>query len=162
MRILPARVDANDPSRPIYLDPAAREMPAVALAGAAREALRMADILETMLQGAIDALDRGDKRRIAPTKRMDDALDSLNSAIKEYLTTLDPDALDDRDHRRLGEILTFAINLEHAGDVVEKNLMAHAAKRLKRGSPSPRRGARRSATCSSGWWRTCASPPRSS
>jgi phosphate:Na+ symporter len=133
VRLLPARVDANDPSRPLYLDPSAREMPAIALAGAAREALRMADILEAMLQGALDALERGDRRRIAPTKRMDDALDSLTTAIKEYLTKLDPESLDDADHRRLAQIMTFAINLEHAGDVVEKNLMAHASKRLKRG-----------------------------
>jgi phosphate:Na+ symporter len=131
--LLPARVDASDPSRPMYLDPAAREMPSIALAGAAREALRMADILETMLEGALEALDRGDRRRIAPTKRMDDVLDALNSAIKEYVTRLDLDSLDERDHRRLAQILTFAINLEHAGDVVEKNLMAHASKRLKRG-----------------------------
>jgi phosphate:Na+ symporter len=133
VRFLPARVDAADPSRPIYLDPAAREMPAIALAGAAREALRMADILEAMLLGAIDAVDRGDRKRIAPAKRMDDVLDRLNRAIKQYLISIDPEALTEADDRRLGQILTFAINLEHAGDVVEKGILAHAAKRLKRG-----------------------------
>ena len=67
----------------------------------------MADVFEEMLRGAIDSLDRGDRKRVAETKRMDDVLDRLDRAIKEYLTSLDPDALDDADHRRLAEILAF-------------------------------------------------------
>ncbi len=39
-RWLPARVDAADPSQPLYLDPLAVETPVVAIGGAAREALR--------------------------------------------------------------------------------------------------------------------------
>jgi phosphate:Na+ symporter len=131
--LLPARVAATDPSQPIYLNEAAGEMPAIALAGAAREALRMADVLEAMLRGALDALDRGDRNRVTAAKSLDDVLDHLNRAIKVYLTALDPDSLDDADNRRLGEILTFITNLEHAGDIVEKGLMVVAAKRLKRG-----------------------------
>ena len=48
-KLLPARVEAEDPSRPRYLDRAALENPAIALAAASREALRMADALESML-----------------------------------------------------------------------------------------------------------------
>jgi phosphate:Na+ symporter len=132
-RWLPARVDAADPSRPVYLDRAARETPPIALAGAAREALRMADTLEAMLQGALDAFDKGDRKRIAETRRLDDVLDRLNAAVKVYLTSLDPEALTPDDHRRLSQVLAFTTNLEQAGDIVERNLMAQAAKRLKRG-----------------------------
>ena len=60
-------------------------------------------------------------------------LDRLDTAIKEYLTSLDSDSLDDMDHRRLSEILAFTINLEHAGDIIEKSLMELAARRIKRG-----------------------------
>jgi phosphate:Na+ symporter len=131
--LLPARAVPADPSKPIYLDDAARESPAIALAGASREALRMADVLEAMLRGALDAIDQGDRRGVAATKGLDDVLDRLNRAIKVYLTELDPDSLDDDDNRRLTEILAFITNVEHAGDIVESNLMALAAKRLKRG-----------------------------
>jgi phosphate:Na+ symporter len=131
--LLPARAAPTNPSTPVYLDEAAREMPAIALAGAAREALRMADVLEAMLRGALDALDRGDRNRMTATKGLDDVLDHLNRAIKVYLTGLDPDSLGDADNRRLAEILAFITNIEHAGDIVEKGLMAIAAKRLKRG-----------------------------
>jgi phosphate:Na+ symporter len=63
---------------------------------------------------------------------MDDVLDRLNGAIKTYLSGLDPEATSEVDQRRIEEILAFPINLEHAGDVVDKNLLDHAAKRLKR------------------------------
>jgi len=139
-RLLPRRVDPSDPSRPLYLDAAARETPIVALGGAAREAMRLADVLEAMLHGARDALQKGDRKVIAETKRMDDVLDHLNTAIKGYLTSLDPDALSPADHRRLGEILHFAMNMEQAGDVVEGNLLPHAAKRLKRGLEFSKKG----------------------
>ena len=133
VRLLPVRVDTADPSQPIYLDWAARETPSIALAGAAREALRMVDVFEAMLRGALDSLNRGDRKRVTETARMDTVLDRLDTAIKEYLTSLDTDALDDIDHRRLSEILAFTTNLEHAGDIVEKSLMPLAAKRIKRG-----------------------------
>jgi phosphate:Na+ symporter len=133
VRLIPERVAPTDPSQPIYLGDDAREAPAIALAGAAREALRMADVLEAMLCGALDAIGRGDRPRVTAAKGLDDVLDRLNRAIKVYLTGLDPEALDEEDNNRLAEILAFITNLEHAGDIVERGLMAAAAKRLKRG-----------------------------
>jgi Na+/phosphate symporter len=73
----------------------------MALAGAAREALRMVDVFEAMLRGALDSLNRGDRKRVTEGARMDNVLDRLDTAIKEYVTSLDLDALDDIDHRRL-------------------------------------------------------------
>jgi phosphate:Na+ symporter len=132
-RWLPTRVDQSDPSRPVYLDPSACEMPVLALGGAAREALRMADVLETMLIGLKDTFARQDRRQIGDTKRMDDVLDKLNTAIKAYVTSLDSDGLGDDDLRRAREILTFATNIEQAGDAVDKNLLGIANKLAKRG-----------------------------
>ncbi len=132
-RLLPARIDPADPGRPLYLDPSARETPAIALGGAAREALRMADVLESMLLGLRNSFERGDRRRISETKRLDDVLDRVNAAIKAYITSLDPEAMTDEDHRRVREILVFATNLEHAGDVVDNSLLSLAHKRIRRG-----------------------------
>ncbi|MBX6375009.1 MAG: Na/Pi cotransporter family protein [Acetobacteraceae bacterium] len=139
-RLLPARLDQADPSRPIYLDKAAIETPVVAIGAAAREALRLADVLEAMLQALRDAFEKDDRRRIAEIRRMDDVLDRLNAAIKAYVTALDPEAMTDADHRRVEQVLAFATNLEHAGDVVDKNLAALASKRLKRGLAFSREG----------------------
>lgn len=133
-RLLPVRVNMADPSRPMYLDPAARETPVIALGGAAREALRLSDVLEAMLQGVRDALERSDRKRVAEAKRLDDVLAKLGSAIRAYLTTLDPDDMTEADRKRAREVLTFVLNLEHAGDVVDKNLLVHVAKKITRGT----------------------------
>ena len=130
---LPARINAADPGHPMYLDSAARETPVIALGAAAREALRLADVLETMLQGIRDVFDKPDRRQISETKRLDDVLDKLNTAIKAYLTSLDPEAMSDADHCRVTEILAFATNMEQAGDIADKNLLGIATKKLKRG-----------------------------
>jgi phosphate:Na+ symporter len=131
--LLPVRVNTAEPGRPMYLDPAAVEVPMVALGAATREALRMADALEAMLQGLREALQRPDRRQLGELKRLDDVLDTLNTAIKAYMTALPSEAMTEDDHRRVVEILCFATNLEHAGDVVDKGLLGVIAKQVKRG-----------------------------
>lgn len=132
-RWLPEQADPDDPAQPLYLAEAARESPTIALAGAAREALRMADILEAMLQAARGAMERDGRKQDSETRRLDDVLDRLNTAIQAYVTALDPEELSESDHRRLAQILAFTTNIEHAGDVLDRNVMALAARRLKRG-----------------------------
>ncbi|HEY4165387.1 MAG TPA: Na/Pi cotransporter family protein [Reyranella sp.] len=132
-RWLPTKLDQNDPGRPIYLDPSAQETPVLALGGASREALRMADVLESMLTGLRDTFERTDRRQIGQTKRIDDVLDKLNTAIKAYVTALDGDALSDADIRRAREVLAFATNIEQAGDIVARNLLGIANRLDKRG-----------------------------
>jgi len=63
---------------------------------------------------------------------MDDAVDSLNEAVKMYVTRMTRDSLDDRDAYRAMEIVSFSINLEHVGDIIDKNLMDLASKKIRR------------------------------
>jgi phosphate:Na+ symporter len=130
---LPDQPRAADPGTPVYLDPSATGAPAVALVSAAREVLRMGDIVETMLRQAMAALLTNDRKLVSEIGRMDDAVDSLNEAVKLYVTRMTRDSLDDRDGFRAMEIVSFAINLEHVGDIVEKNLMDLASKKIRRG-----------------------------
>jgi phosphate:Na+ symporter len=130
---LPARIEPQDPSRPLYLDPAATETPAVGLGNAAREALRMIDVLDEMLQGVANALAQSDRQKIVETRRMHDILDRLNTAIKAYLVAFDPEALSEEDDDRLAAILAFTTNLELAGDTIDRSAMGTLARQLKRG-----------------------------
>jgi phosphate:Na+ symporter len=132
-RLLPTQVNQADPGRAMYLDPVARETPIIAIGGAVREALRLSDVLETMLLGVREAFVKADRRHIAETKRLDDILDKLNTAIKAYITSIEPDALSDADHQRVREVLAFITNIEHAGDIVTRNLLGIATKMVKRG-----------------------------
>ena len=132
-RAMPARVGPADPARPLYLDELAVETPSIAVGHASREALRMVDVLDSMIEAAADALRLGDREAIARARRQDDVLDALSSEIKRYLTRLDPESLTDDEHRRVEAVLTFSLNLESAGDVIERNIGSFVAKRLKRG-----------------------------
>jgi phosphate:Na+ symporter len=132
-RWLPDRPKAADPGTPVYLDSSAAGTPAVALVCAAREVLRTGDIVERMLRQAMTALLTNDRKLVAEISRMDDAVDSLNDAVKLYVTRMTRDSLDDRDGFRAMEIISFSINLEHVGDIIDKNLMDLASKKIRRG-----------------------------
>jgi phosphate:Na+ symporter len=132
-RWLPDQPKAADPGTPVYLDSSAAAAPAVALVCAAREVLRMGDLIETMLRQAMTALLTNDRKLVAEISNMDDAVDSLNEAVKLYVTRLTRDSMDDRDGYRAMEIVSFAINLEHVGDIIDKNLMDLASKKIRRG-----------------------------
>lgn len=131
-RALPSRPDASDPGNPLYLDAAALGMPAVALANAERETLRMADVVEAMLRDSRALLARDDEALVAGVRRMDDVLDRLRHAIDRYLSALERSGLDPQQRQRLAQIQGVALNLEHAGDIVDKGLMPAAAKRIRR------------------------------
>jgi phosphate:Na+ symporter len=130
-RILRDQERPVDPSVPLYLDETALTAPSVALSCASREVLHMGDLVDSMLRRTMTALMTDDRRLPADISRMDDALDKLDEAVKLYVTKVTRESLDDPDARRAMEIITFSINLEHVGDIVDKNLMELATKRLK-------------------------------
>ena len=130
--LLPDRVQEADPARARYLDESALETPSLALADAARETLRMGDMVETMLRKVMAAMMTNDRAQVDQVSRMDNAVDGLDEAIRLYLTKLTRGSLDEREGRRAMEIISFAINLEHIGDIVDKNLSELATKKIKR------------------------------
>jgi phosphate:Na+ symporter len=131
VRLLPDPAKSPDPSAPLYLDETAINTPSVALACAARETLHMGDMVESMLRQAMTALMTNDRKLAAEVSRMDNIVDRLDEAIKLYVTKVTRESLDDRDGRRAMEIISFSINLEHIGDIIDKNLMELAAKKIK-------------------------------
>lgn len=133
IQLFPARPAVADDSAPRYLDEAALETPSLALSDAAREALRMGDMVEDMLRKVMQATMTNDAAVAAQVSRMDDTVDRLDEAVKLYITKLTRGNLDDREAARAMEIVSFTINLEHIGDIVDKNLTELAVKKIKRG-----------------------------
>ncbi len=130
-RLLPEPAATADPAAPIYLDSTAIESPSLALTCAARETLRMGDFVQTMLRESIDALITDDRKLVSSIERMDNVVDKLHEAIKLYVTRLTRQSLEEAEGRRAMEIISFAINLEHIGDIIDKNLMEIAKKKIK-------------------------------
>jgi phosphate:Na+ symporter len=132
-RWLPKRVDPDDPARPQYLDEAAHDVPAVALGNASREALRMSDMLQTLLLLARAGFKRDNRHRLPQAKQLDNAMDKLETAITLYLATLDRENMTSDDTQRMEEILAFTSNIGHAADVVHSGLLSHASRLRKQG-----------------------------
>lgn len=120
-------------SRPRHLDPVALSTPSLAIACAAREALHQADVVETMLRGAMDVIRRDDLQLAAQLRQMDDTVDDLYSAIKFYLTQISREALSERESRRWTDIVSFTINMEQIGDIVERVLQDVEDKKIQKG-----------------------------
>jgi phosphate:Na+ symporter len=134
IRFLPDPPRPADPGKPIHLEPAALDSASVALANAERETLRMADMFEGMLRGAIEVFRSGDRHRAADISRTERIMDRLGAAIRRYLADIgNEQPLDDEDEGARGqEILSAVINLEHAADIIANNLLEFAAKRARR------------------------------
>jgi phosphate:Na+ symporter len=131
VRLLPEPAKRTDPSASLYLDETAINTPSVALACAARETLHLGDVVEEMLRNAMTALMTNDRKLAAAVSRMDNVVDRLDEGIKLYVTSVTRESLGDQDGRRATEIISFAINLEHIGDIIDKHLMEIAAKKIK-------------------------------
>jgi phosphate:Na+ symporter len=131
VRLLPDRPGELDPGRPRHLDRSTLDTPSLALAHAAREALRMGDLIETMLRDGFDVLRRGDPQKLPWVASVDDQVDRLHEAIKLFVTDVSREPLSAEESRRAAEILSFTTNLEHIGDIVDKSLLELADKKMR-------------------------------
>jgi phosphate:Na+ symporter len=130
-RVLPDIKETADPRTPVYLDESVLETPTVALTCAARETLRMGDIVDDMLQKSMIALFANDQELSHAISLNDDIVDHLNEAIKLYVIKMTRDSLGEVEGYRAMEILSFAINLEHIGDIIDKNLLEVVNKKIR-------------------------------
>ncbi len=120
--LLPEREETNGKTKPRHLDLAALATPSLALANAARETLRLGDLIDNMLTAMQEVL-RGKQTAITQEMRShSDDVEALYSAIKLYLAQMPREDLSEQDNRRWAEIIELSINLKLAGDVIERML----------------------------------------
>ncbi|MEW5290968.1 Na/Pi cotransporter family protein [Erwinia papayae] len=105
--------------KPRHLDPSALDTPALALVNASRETLRIGDVVEQML-AAFGKVVHGELREEREIRKLDDDVDVLYTAIKLYLAQMPKEDLPEEDSRRWAEIIEMALNLEMAGDILER------------------------------------------
>ena len=110
----------DDPAKPRHLDPSALDTPTLAISCAAREALRIGDVIEQMLNGMLTVLKTNDRALAERLRKMDDVVDDLYTAVKLYLTQISREALEEEEGRRWADIVSFTINMEQVGDIIER------------------------------------------
>ncbi|MCP1498868.1 phosphate:Na+ symporter [Pseudomonas migulae] len=120
--LLPERPEINGTTKPRHLDPTALVTPSLALANAARETLRIGDLIDNMLEAMLDVL-RGKQTAVTQEmRRLTDDVEALYSSIKLYLAQMPREDLSEHDSRRWAEIIELAINLKLASDLIERML----------------------------------------
>ena len=107
-------------AKPRHLDRAALDTPSLALANAVRETLRIGDLVEQMLAHLLEVLRADSAEAAQQVRKLDDDVDALYGAVKLYLAQMPRDYLPAHDSRRWAEIIELAVNLEHAGDLIEQ------------------------------------------
>jgi phosphate:Na+ symporter len=123
----------EDPNKAAsYLDEKVLNSAPLALAGAARETLRIGDLVREMLEASFKGLLKDDPALETALSSLDDRIDALQQSVKLYVARLDRESLDEDGNRRANEIISYAINLEHIGDIIDRGLGERAVKRAQR------------------------------
>ena len=118
-RLIREEAETDRRLKPKHLDTSALDTPALALANASRETLRLGDVLEQMLATFSNVMG-GELREEREIRKLDDDADVLYTAIKLYLAQMPKEDLPEEDSRRWAEIIEMALNLEMAGDILER------------------------------------------
>ena len=90
-------------------------------------------MVETMLRGMLEVIQKSDLRLAQGLRKMDDTVDALYSSIKYYLTKISLEALAEEESRRWTDIISFTINMEQIGDIIEQVLIDIEHKKIKPG-----------------------------
>lgn len=130
--LIPSSSSPEADPGPRYLDESAMSSPAIALSAAARETLRLGDMVRDMLEVSLRALKTTDPDARSALSAIEDDIDRVHGAIKSYLSCLGQEELDRDDTQRATEIMSYAVNLEHIGDIIDSGLADLAAKKAKR------------------------------
>jgi len=131
--MVPADEVGENPFKVRYLDDRSLDQPSLALGQATREALRMADVVQGMLRDVVPALRADNPEIVEDVERRDDQADFLERQIKLFLARLGREAMGpDISQKEIGLISVIG-NLENIGDIIDKNLMELARKRLYQG-----------------------------
>ena len=116
-----------------HLDPSALETPTLAISNAVREAMHQADVVEAMLIGLMKVMRDNDVVLAKELRKMDDTVDELYSDIKYYLTKISRAALGDNEAKRWTDIISFTINMEQIGDIIERVIQDIEDKKISKG-----------------------------
>ncbi|NWD76176.1 Na/Pi cotransporter family protein [Pseudomonas gingeri] len=120
--LLPEQPEVNGKAKPRHLDPAALDTPSLALSNAVRETLRIGDLIDSMLDAMLNALNGKQTAVAIEIRRLSDDVEVLGSAVKLYLAQMPREDLSEQDSRRWAETIELAVNLKLAADLIEQML----------------------------------------
>jgi len=127
----PVTLDAAKPFLSA-LDKGMADTPALALASAKRELLRMGETVEVMFRPVMELIDGGDKAAIARIRATDDDLNRRHTDIKLFIAGMNRSRISKEEARRGLELSSTATDFEYIGDLVAKTLLTLAEDKARK------------------------------
>lgn len=119
---------------PKYLKEAALETPALAFSQLKREIMHLASLVADQVDRSLRMFSRGldAEEEISKVEEDDDDIDLIEKAIRFYLVKLSSSTLSEEEARRQLALLSIGQDLEEIGDIISKELVALARKKVQR------------------------------
>ena len=118
--------------RPLYLDEYFLEQPAMGLDQLRRELVRLAGLIRSMVSQSLHVACRGTQEQVDQLKMADNDVDQIYEACIRYIGKLSQRSLVGDQPEQLSRFVGIANYLENIGDVIEKDLLAVAGKRIRK------------------------------
>lgn len=132
-RLLPTKnTERKGGFAPKYLDFSALDTPAAALSSAQREALRISDVVKEMLSDTFEVFRSDNQALVTHISKSDNLVDTLYGELKKYLAKITMESLTEKESEKNVQIMTFATNMEHIGDIIDNSTIELAQKKLKK------------------------------
>jgi phosphate:Na+ symporter len=131
-RLLPEQGSRAPRGTPMYLDRDHLPVAGAALGQVAREIVRMADMIQEMLDMALEAVRTASGELAERIARADDDVDRLTREIKVFLSALGEGTLDSAQGQRSVAYISIVSDLEKIGDFIDKTLGEHIRRMAER------------------------------
>ena len=112
-------LQTEDETQLVHLDKRMMSTPAVAVAGAKLETIRLSRIARENLALALETLANHDADKIAAVKQKEGVVNKVCDSVSEYLVELNMHNLNDRDSETVTNLLNTVSDIERIGDHAE-------------------------------------------
>ena len=129
-KIIPKTKEMESLQKPKFLDLGALETPEIAFYLASKEILRISNTIEEMVLNIMQVFANNDEKMLGKIDKQDMIVDNLSREITRYLTKISFETLSEENSREAFKLLYIVDDLEHIGDLIDKNLIPLLEKKI--------------------------------
>ena len=131
-KIIPVTEEIESMQEPKYLDIGALKTPDIAFYLASKEMLRIGNTIQEMVFDTINIFMKNNEKLLDKVCQQDMIVDNLSREITKYLTKINFETLSEKNGQEIFKLLYIVDDLEHIGDLVDKNLLTLIEKKIDR------------------------------
>ncbi|MBE3091143.1 MAG: Na/Pi cotransporter family protein [Candidatus Atribacteria bacterium] len=129
-KIIPKTEEVESLQKPKFLDSGALNTPEVAFYLASKEVLRISNAVEEMVIDIMQVFTDNDEGLLDKVSAQDMIVDNLSREITKYLTKISFETLSEEHSKEVFRLLYIVDDLEHIGDLIDKNLIPLVEKKI--------------------------------